>query len=238
MAAWADVPHLTEEIKNEIRGSIPPYQIDAVERGWPILGSGAIYPLAEDSVKVQDFPLPAEWPRAYGMDVGWDWTVAAFFAHDPAANLYYLYAAYVQGKQEPSSHAAAIRTFGPWIPGVIDPAANGRSQKDGMQLLRVYRDLGLNVTMARNSVEGGILKVYQMLHSGALKVFASVKPFFEEFRQYRRDMNGNVVKKHDHVLDGLRYWCLSGMDLMKSRHLATPAERKSNYELPPGAWMI
>jgi hypothetical protein len=32
---------------------------------------------------------------------------------------------------------------GDWIPGLIDPAANGRNQVDGYQLIQMYRNLGL-----------------------------------------------------------------------------------------------
>ena len=43
---------------------------------------------------------------------------------------------------------------------MIDPAASGRSQTDGTQLIRVYRDLGLNLTAADNSVDAGLTTVW------------------------------------------------------------------------------
>jgi hypothetical protein len=54
-------------------------------------------------------------------------------------------------------HAEAIRARGAWIPGVID-AARGRGQKDGDQLLRIYRELGLDLEPASNGVEAGLAK--------------------------------------------------------------------------------
>lgn len=240
IASWDDAPHLTEEAKQDIFASIPPYLRDAMTRGIPVLGSGAIYPIAEKEVTVADFAIPEDWPKSYGMDVGWRWTAAAFFTQNPATRAYYLYSCYKKGQQEPSSHATAIRAFGPWIPGVIDPAANGRSQKDGLRLLRIYRELGLNLRMAQPAAEAGVLKVWQMLSSGALKVFASCAAWFEEFRNYQRDKNGNIVKKNDHLVDCTRFWALSGMELMRAEKAQGPKEeeRRRPADLPPGAWMV
>jgi hypothetical protein len=54
----------------------------------------------------------------------------------------YLFSEYHE-EAEPAAHAAAIRSRGDWIPGLIDPAANGRNQVDGYQLIQMYRNLGL-----------------------------------------------------------------------------------------------
>ena len=37
--------------------------------------------------------------------------------------------------------------------------------------------------------------------SGKLKVFRSLTEWFSEFRKYRRDENGKVVKEDDHLMD-------------------------------------
>ena len=38
-----------------------------------------------------------------------------------------------------------------------------------------------------------------------LKVFSSCVRFFEEIRIYQRDQRGKVKKRHDHLMDCLRY---------------------------------
>ena len=75
--------------------------------------------------------------------------------------------------------------MGDWIPGVIDPAARGRSQKDGEQLIRIYRDLGLDILPANHSVEAGLQLVWEMMVAGKLKVFESLQNWWKEFRKYR-----------------------------------------------------
>jgi phage terminase large subunit-like protein len=73
-AGWKDVPHLDEEEQQKLTAATPPYQIKARTEGEPALGAGAIYPIDEDEICVPDRPIPNEWPRAYGMDVGWNRT--------------------------------------------------------------------------------------------------------------------------------------------------------------------
>lgn len=210
-ATWDDAPHLTREQKEELWESIPPYQREARAKGIPQLGSGAIFPVAEDRITVEDFPPPNYWPRAFALDVGWNATAAVWGAWDRQSDVVYLYSAYKQGQAEPSIHVDAIRARGRWIPGVCDPAAEGRAQRDGLRLIDEYTDLGLSLSAADNAVESGLLAVYRRMVSGRLKVFKSLGPWFEEFRLYRRDENGKVVKEHDHLMDCTRYLVMSGM---------------------------
>lgn len=212
MATWDDVPHLSDEDKRELLTSIPPYQRDARSKGKPQLGAGAIYPVSEDDVLVDPFEIPAHWPRAYSLDVGWKRTAALWGAVDRENGMAYLYSEHYMGEAQPSVHAAAIRARGAWMQGVIDPAARGRGQKDGEELLQNYIDLGLNLSPAVNAVETGLLECWQMLSAGRLKVFKGVLPnWLTEFRIYRRDEKGKIVKVNDHLMDCMRYWVMSAM---------------------------
>jgi hypothetical protein len=212
MATWDDAPHLSEEQKKELWESIPPYQRDARSKGVPQLGSGAIYPIPESEIVVNDFELPIHWPRVYAMDVGWNRTAGIWAALDRQADCVYLYAEHYRGQAEPAVHAAAMRARGIWIPGVIDPAARGRGSKDGEQLFQNYRDLGLDLTPANNAVESGIYNVWTRLSTGRLKVFKSCANWLGEFRLYRRDDKGRIVKDNDHLMDATRYLIMSGLD--------------------------
>ena len=211
-ATWDDVPHLSEDAKRELMASIPPFQRDARSKGVPQLGAGAIYPVPESDFVVDDFPIPKHWPRAYGMDVGWNRTAVPWGALDRETGTLYLYAEYYRGQAEPSVHATAVKARGEWIPGVIDPAARGRSQRDGEQLLQDYRDLGLDLLPAVNAVEAGLYTVWERLSGGRLKVFRSMSNWLSEFRLYRRDEKGRIVKQNDHLMDATRYLVVSGLD--------------------------
>ncbi len=215
MITWDDVPHLTKEQKDELLADVMPYQREARSKGIPALGSGAIYPIAEDDIICDDFPIPEHWRRAYGMDVGWNATAASWGAYNQDDDTWYLYAGYKRGLAEPDVHTGAIKSRGAWIPGVIDPAARGRNQKDGTALLTEYEDLGLKLTPADNSVEAGLLAVYRRMTTGKLKVFKSMRGWLDEFRIYRRDEKGRIVKENDHYMDVTRYLMMSGLDVAK-----------------------
>lgn len=213
MAGWDDAPHLSEAEKSALLAACPPHQRLARSKGVPQLGAGAIYPIPEEDIVVPDFEIPVHWPRAYGLDVGWNNTAATWGAWDRDNGTLFLYACYKRGQTEPAVHAAAVKAKGDWIPGVIDPASRGRSQKDGSKLIEEYSDSGLELTPALNAVEAGIHKVYTGLSEGRIRVFRSLGPMLEEYRIYRRDDKGRVVKEFDHLMDSTRYLVMSGAEV-------------------------
>lgn len=201
--------------------AMPPHMRDARSKGIPALGSGSIYPVSEADVVVADFELPDHWPRVYGLDVGWNNTAAIWGAWDRETDCVYLYSEYKRGQAEPSAHAAAIRLRGDWIGGVIDPASAGSSQKDGSRLIDIYKRLGLDLSKANNEVEAGLLEIYRRLTEGRIKIFRSCQQWLSEFRLYRRDDKGRVVKDHDHLMDATRYLVMSGLPMSRVKMAKT-----------------
>lgn len=204
-AGWDDVPHITDEDKVELGSGLLPHQKDARMYGTPSLGSGAIYPVDEKDVFIQPIPLPNFYMRGYGLDVGWKCTAAIWGAMDRDNDIIYVYSEHYRGQAEPAVHAAAIKARGSWIKGAIDPAARGRNQKDGTRLIEQYEHNGLKLEIADNAVEAGLLEVYQRLSTGRLKIFTTCTKLLSEYRIYRRDDKGRIVKQNDHAMDALRY---------------------------------
>lgn len=235
MASWDDVPHLTAEMKADMLTGIPPFQRDARSKGIPQLGAGAIYPVPESEIVVDDMPIPDHWPRGYGLDVGWNRTSAGFHAWDRENDIVYRVGEHYRGQAEPSVHADAIKSRGAWQPGVCDPAARGRTQTDGQQLLQMYKDLGLDLETANNAVEAGIYALWQRLSTGRYKVFRSCLNWLAEYRIYRRDEKGRVVKGNDHAMDESRYFIMSGLDRAKVK--PTDVTPEPAYAPGPLSWM-
>lgn len=237
MASWTDCPHLPPEVQAELLLSIPEYQRDARSKGIPQLGSGAIWPLSEQFFVVPDRPIPESWPRCYGLDVGWNRTAAIWLAQDKDAGVIYAYSEHYMAKEEPAIHAHAIRARGA-IPGVIDPASRGRSQRDGQTLIQAYQDLGLDIEPAVSAVEAGLFIVWQLFSTGMLKVFDSLSNLRQEIRLYRRDADGKVVKANDHACDALRYGIVSGREraapLVAQKVPSEYAQYEGSFE---GSWM-
>jgi phage terminase large subunit-like protein len=238
-ATWDDAPHLTEAAKQQLWDALPPYQRDARSKGIPQLGSGAIYPIAETDILVDPFEIPKHWFRCYGLDVGWNNTAAAWLAHDRETDTVYLVDDYKRGQAEPAVHSSAIRARGAWIPGAIDPASRGRAQADGSQLIQLYTDNGLILTHADNAVEAGIFDVYERMTTGRFKVFRSCSHFIGEFRLYRRDEKGRIVKQNDHVMDAVRYAVRTGLSIAIQPSFAEKEPTHYAYRYPAGgqSWM-
>ena len=77
--------------------------------------------------------------------------------------------------------------------------------------------------------------------SGKLKVFRSLGNFLSEFRLYRRDEDGRVVKQRDHLMDAMRYLVMSGREGMKTKQPpAAPKQPEYTYNFGDMAqkWMF
>jgi phage terminase large subunit-like protein len=221
-ATWNDIPHLDEKTKKDLEASFHPHVREARTKGIPALGSGAIYPVPLSTYLIEPFEIPKHWRKVFGMDVGWHRTAAIWAALDPDSGVTYLYSEHYLSESPPSTHAEAIKARGDWIPGVIDSAANGRSQNDGERLMEQYKSLGLKISNADKSVEAGLQLCWELLSSGRVKVFSSCFNFLKEIAIYQRDEKGRIVKKNDHLMDAWRYLMMSGRDLAKNEQEAKP----------------
>ncbi|VTU38333.1 Bacteriophage terminase large (ATPase) subunit [Variovorax sp. PBS-H4] len=226
---WDDVPHLSEAAKAKLLSKLMPHQRDARTKGIPALGSGAIYPVPETDIVIPDMALPEYWPRAYGFDVGWNRTAAIWGALNRESDVLYLYSEHYRAHAEPSVHVAGIKARGEWIHGAIDPASRGRQQKDGEQLFQSYTDLGLNIAMADNGVESGLYDVWERMSTGRLKVFQSCRNWIDEYRIYRRDDKGRIVKERDHLMDATRYLVKTGVQLARVKPKTREGVRQGSW---------
>lgn len=234
-ATWDDAPHLGETEKEELMAALPPFQRDARSKGIPQLGSGAIYPIPESEIVIAPFAIPPHWKVCYGFDVGWNNTAAIWLAHDVESDTVYVTHDYKKGQAEPAVHASTIRAKGDYM-GVIDPASRGRSQKDGEQLIELYKSQGLSLQIADNTVEAGIFDVYERFTTGRLKIFSTCVETLGEYRIYRRDEKGRVVKQNDHLMDALRYGVRTGLKhatYAKKQKVVDPYKREGSR----GGWM-
>ena len=205
--SWDDAPHLSEEDKETMKAEMPPNELDARTKGLPALGSGRIYPLTEDDIVCTPFKIPDYFPRAYGLDFGWNNTAALWIAQDPTSQVKYLYAEYKKGKVTDSEHVHAIRQRGDGLIGAADPSGGGR-RDDGKMRIDYFRSLGLDLQPGYNGITTGIAQVYTELSSGMLKVFSNLEMFLDEFRVYRydaKDPNKVARNQDDHLQDTLRY---------------------------------
>lgn len=213
MIGHDDAPHLNPPIisveeREEIFEGLTEAERQARETGRPALGAGAIYPVREDVLFIDPIPIPDWWEFAYAIDPGWNCTAGLVAARNPDTNQHYLVAEYYGIRDQPVVHAMGIKAMLPWpeIIGLIDPAGdNVGNLKDGTKMKQEYEDQGLILDKANNAVHAGLRHCLVLMQSGLLKVFNTLPYFKKEFRLYRRDIKGKIVKENDHLLDDMRY---------------------------------
>jgi hypothetical protein len=72
-----DATHIPEEARAAIIAAYPAHERDARIKGIPVLGSGRVFPIADDLIGEEAVQIPAHWPKIGGIDIGWDHPTAA-----------------------------------------------------------------------------------------------------------------------------------------------------------------
>lgn len=207
-----DAAHYTPEQRAAIIASYPAFERDARTKGIPQLGSGRVFPIDEDEIKVKAFPIPQHWVQIAGIDFGWDHPSAGVrLAWDRDADCLYVVAAHRAREQTPAMFAAAVRPWGDWLPWAWPHDGLQHDKGSGEQLASQYRTQGLKMLPMRATfedgsfgVEAGIAEMLDRMQTGRFKVFSHLADWFEEFNLYHRK-DGLIVKKGDDLISASRY---------------------------------
>lgn len=213
---WDEAPHLSEESKRGILASVPEHERDAREKGIPMMGEGAIYPVSDAFVGCDRFAIPKYYRRIAGIDFGVDHpTAGCWLAYDADRDIIFVYDVYRQRRQTIATHAEAFNARGAWIP-VSWPHDGMQSDRSGsgLTLKKMYENCYVNMThmSARYDDEKGgaqarepiIQECYERMVTGRLKVFNDLNAWFEEKRLYHRK-DGKVVDTMDDILSAMHY---------------------------------
>ncbi|TGP49694.1 terminase [bacterium M00.F.Ca.ET.230.01.1.1] len=230
-----DAGHYSPEQRAEIIAAYPEHEREARGRGIPVLGSGRIFPVAEELIACEPFKLPRWWPRIGALDFGWDHPSAAVeLAWDTEADVVYVTKARRASQQTPAMQALALKAWGEWLPFAW-PRDGRRETLEGagVALAKQYAGHGLNMLASHArfpdgsvSVEAGLMDMLDRMQSGRFKVFSTLTAWFEEFRLYHRK-NGQVVKLRDDLMAATRYGVM-----MLREAIVDPAEFKTARRSP------
>lgn len=210
--AIEDADHYTAEQRADIIASYPAHERKARTRGIPVLGSGRVFPIDEDDIKIPAFAIPPHWPQIAGIDFGWDHpTAAAKLAWDRDSDCIYVVNSYGQREATPIMHAAALKGWGPTLPWAWPHDGLQHDKGSGEALAAQYRAQGLSLLPERatfedggNGVEAGVTEMLDRMLSGRWKVFDHLEDWFAEFRLYHRK-DGLIVKLNDDRMSASRY---------------------------------
>ena len=208
-----DAEHYTPGEREAIVAAYPAHEREARAKGIPVLGSGRIFPVPEEDIKVPPFPLPRFWPRIGGLDFGWDHPSGAVeLAWDTESDIVYVTKAHRASQQTPAMQAITLKPWGAWLPWSW-PRDGRRETLEGagVALAKQYGEQGMKMlgTHAQFSdgsvsVEAGLMEMLDRMQTGRFKVFDTLNDWFEEFRLYHRK-DGLVVKLRDDLMSATRY---------------------------------
>ena len=228
-ASWEDAPHLDEKTKKTLIESYPEHERETRTSGVPIIGSGAIFPVADVDISCHPFDIPDHFRRISGVDFGIDHPAAGVWcAHDADSDVFYVYDCYRAAGQTPVYHAAQFRKRGDYIPVSWPHDGLSRGKADGKELIASYREEGVmalsdpasydDFSGSSPGIERSLIDMLQFMRTGRFKVFTNLGQWFEEKRFYHR-ANGKVVKEHDDILSATRY------AFMMRRFAVSPGEK-------------
>jgi phage terminase large subunit-like protein len=238
-----DAEHYTPEQREIIIASYPAHERAARTKGIPQLGSGRVFPLDEEIIKVAPFQIPAHWPQIAGIDFGWDHPTAAVrLAFDRDTDTIYVTAAHRQCAQTPLMFTSAVKPWGAWLPWSWphDGKQSGGKfdAQDQKQLQALYAGHGLRMLSdhatfedGTNGVEAGIMDMLDRMQTGRWKVFAHLEDWFEEFRLYHRK-DGLIVKENDDLISASRY-----AHMMRRFARVKPVQERRREGFGQGSWM-
>lgn len=229
---WDDVPHLSQDAKESLLSSTPPYQRDARSKGIPQLGEGAVYPIGESQYVTDPFEIPPHFKRVIGMDVGYRMTAACYGAINPDTGEVYVTSEYLQGELTPVQHSINIKGRGDY-PIAIDPSSHGRAQADGQVIFDQLQDTGLDLYNAENAREAGLWTCLDLMQNGRLKVFNTCRNLIKEIGNMARDSKGKVVRSNEyHISDAFRYMVMT-RDIAKT---PTTSKKRVGHATSSRAW--
>jgi phage terminase large subunit-like protein len=217
-ATWADAPHLTKEVQQQLLAVYGEHEREMRSKGIPVFGSGPVFTTLEGDFLIEPFEMPDYFPAIAAIDFGWDHpTAVVWLRWDRERDIVYLVDEHRQSKTVIALHAAAIksRLMCPMVwphDGYHNEKGAGVSTSDqyrrhGVQMLPSHfvNPMAIGEKGTGNfKVEPGINAWSERLMTGRFKVFRTCTDWIEEYRMYHRE-NGKIHALQDDLMSATRY---------------------------------
>jgi phage terminase large subunit-like protein len=221
-ATWNDAPHLKKDDRDRLAASYRDHEREARTAGVPMMGEGAVFPVPDESIRIDPIRIPDHWARIKGCDFGIDHPAAGVeiaWDREPADCIYVIDCYRKSGETAPY-HAAWFNKGNRRIPVAWPHDGMNREKSGGKTLADHYRDHQVNMlpksaryprapgeTEAKGGaqpVEPIVDEVLERMMTGRLKVFSTCADWLDEKRSYHRK-DGKIVDKRDDILKATFY---------------------------------
>lgn len=212
-----DAEHIPAEERAKIIAGYPAHEREARARGVPLLGSGRIFTIMEDTITEPAIEVvPPHWYKLWAIDFGIDHPFAAvLLLWDKDADVVHVHHCIRVTDQLPLQHAVPMKQVARAVPVAWPQDGHQRDKGSGDALSKSYKDQGLAMLPhhstfedGSNSTEAGIVRMSDRFTTGRLKVASHLSDWFEEYRMYHRK-DGLIVKLRDDLLSATRVGIMS-----------------------------
>jgi phage terminase large subunit-like protein len=251
-ATWDDAPHLSKEQRESILSQYPEYQRDMRSKGVPLMGSGLIFTVDTEDLKVEPFQPPDYWFVIDGIDFGWDHPQAHVqLVWDRDGDCIYITNAWKDSKKQPYEAWHVIKQWAEDIPtawpmdGLQTRQQMGK--QDAVQQKTLYESEGMWMLDSHacfpdgsNGVWAGLTEILDYMKTGRFKVFSNLVEVLEEIREYhtKTTASGNIeiVKVKDDLIDAIRYAFMMRREAIRIMDIGMSYDMGPTTSVTPGAY--
>lgn len=242
-ATWEDAPHLARGERDRLARSYRAHERDARTKGVPMLGEGAVFPVADEAIRVPPFKVPDHFARIKGCDFGIDHPAAGVeIAWDRDQDVVYVIDCYRQSDKTAVYHAAWFTKSNRRLPVAWPHDGMAREKSGGGTLADSYRQHGVAMLpksaryprapgdtaekAGAQPTEPMVSEILERMTTGRFKVFSNCSLWLEEKRSYHRK-DGRIVDRRDDILKATMY------ALMMKRYAVPLEAYKARYSDAP-----
>ena len=250
----ADNPYIEKKEIEEARRTMPDrYFKQEYEASFEDF-QGLIYPEFDESVHVcKPFFIQKVFKRIGSIDPAISGTTAALKAAIDEEGRFILYEEYYDQNKRVSEVCDALRKEDEDIKWFIDPASKIKNIQKGEDLHSLYdeyAEYGIRALPAINDVTAGINRVGEYFKQNKIVIFSTLTNLIWEVERYhwteeRETINGIIepkpYKKHDHLMDNLKYiissmTAASDISYTKPVHTSSPKAFMERAKKLNGSW--
>lgn len=224
-ATWDDAPHLAQDDKERLAQSYRAHEREARTKGVPMMGEGAIFPISDERIIIDPFPVPDHFARIKGCDFGFEHYAAGVeIGWDREQDVIYVIDCYREKGKLAPFHAIWFNKANRWIPVAWPHDGMNTSKGGGPNVKDAYFAQGVNMLSksaryprsAGAPEKGGsqdqwpvIDEVRERMMTGRFKVFSNLSQWLEEKRSYhvKTVVDGavKIVNRRDDILKATFY---------------------------------
>ena len=175
-------------------------QVDALANAFAYLVGDAMFNASEENLVTEARKIPSYWQQAFAFDLDHERFAAIWAARDPQTDTVYLFDEYRVVRAELAVHKEAMVRRGAWVPGLFDLNGRGRKRDESIKIVDRLSDQ-LNLFTVDVEEQAALEEMRARLSTGRLRVFSHLNGWLGEYRQFRKESDGETAAPGgDHLI--------------------------------------